>query len=325
MSGKDGVKTVTFQARTKKKGSVKKQTATGKSNAALQGPKTGVEQVTMPNQIGMAGGPAGTDRTREQLQATPLRARGVPDEQFPTADLVKPDEKDAMMAAKLEAQQVPIAPGVPVQPGLTPFGQLVANDSMFQWLMDKREQEAEANFQQWFATYFDHMSPEQKKLARELFPAFYKQREETLAKNVALAHQLAYDKLMGIQDKNGLARAYAVESGFIPADPLENILHPERSAQVRNAAARQAAFSRGLFNPRRLPRGDQGAARLRGPNAAMLTGRQYEAFGENPAYLLGTNIGGVQRGFSAVGATNPAQERHANVGRELQQVVQPIL
>jgi hypothetical protein len=153
------------------------------------------------------------------------------------------------------------------------------------------------------------MSPEQKEWARKAYPRFYEQRLQDLRANVALAGQIAEDKLLGIRDKDSMLRTYAVQSGFIPADPLENILHPERSAQVRQSAERQAAYRRGLLNPRRLIHGDAGTA-SRATNALTLTGKSGNALGPNPAYLLGTTVNGQQHGFTSVGPITPQQERN---------------
>jgi hypothetical protein len=133
MSAAD-TKTVTFQAKKKK--------SPAKINPA-------------PNQVSMAGGPGGEDRPANlavkdgvvvdsgSLATTPLRSNTATDEQFPTAALNKSDPRDALQTAKLELQADPEA-----APGMTKFGKLIAKDSDFEWLRAKREQEAEANFQQ---------------------------------------------------------------------------------------------------------------------------------------------------------------------------------
>lgn len=112
-------KTVSFQAKKKK--------SPAKINPA-------------PNQVSMAAGQGGVDRPEGQLQEVPLRSGTQVDEQFPTAELAKPDPRDAIQTAKLELQ-------AEAAPGVTKFGKLVATDSDFEWLRSKREQEAEANFQ----------------------------------------------------------------------------------------------------------------------------------------------------------------------------------
>jgi hypothetical protein len=103
-----------------------------------------------PNQMVLGGKPDGSSRTKAELEAIPLRDANAVDEQFPTSGLVNRDNKrDELMNAKIALQGA--------APGVTPFGQLIAKDSDFQWLQQKREQEEYANFQVWFAQNFDKM------------------------------------------------------------------------------------------------------------------------------------------------------------------------
>ncbi len=151
------------------------------------------------------------------------------------------------------------------------------------------------------------MSPEQKQMARELWPEFYQQRLALLRKQVNLQQKIAELKVTGIKDKDDLMLQYAIEAGFIDADPLENILHPERTLASQDKTKRQSQYVRGLFNPRRLPRGDWGPS-VRGHNAQSLLGRDGTSFGHVPAYELGT--GG--KGFSSVGPVDEMTERNPN-------------
>lgn len=235
-----------------------------------------------PNQIVLK--PAG----REVGQDLPaLRDNAQSDEQFPTNGLGAQDRRDALMSAKLSSQ---------TDKGVTPFGVLQATDSDFEWLRKKRETEAEANFQAWFAENFDKMSPTQKKLAKEMFPRFYSQRVEQLNRSVKLQAKLAKLKLLGIEDKDDLLLQYAAEAGYIDADPLEHILHPEKRKAQMDADWRKARYKRGLLNPNRLLRGDWGLE-LREKNAKALTGRDQPK--GSAAWELGES-----RGFSAAPGGN---------------------
>jgi len=262
-----------------------------------------------PNALSMAGGKEGAERPdvgeAGSLESTPLRDPTAVDEQFPTAALATKDKRDEIMDAKMELQG-PL--------GDTPFGKLQAKDSDFQWLQKKREQEAYANFQQWFATNFDRMSPEQKALARELFPRFYQERLEELQRQLKMTEKLARLKIEGIKDKNDLILQYAAESGFIDSDPMEHILHPERAEYAQRKDAREARYMRGLLNPRRLARGDWGI-RNRKTNAKQLLGRETAAFGAHPAFELGT-----KSGFSAYGKLDSNTEKFSQPQGLLQQV-----
>lgn len=163
----------------------------------------------------------------------------------------------------------------------------------------------------WFASNFDKMSPEQKQMARELWPEFYEQRLALLRKQVNLQQRIAELKVSGIKSKDDLMLQYAIEAGFVDADPLENILHPERTKAAQDLAARQGKYVRGLFNPRRLPRGDWGP-NSRAHNAQTLLGKKSEAFGSVPAYDLGVG----DKGFSAVGTVSASEERNPNFAKQ---------
>lgn len=280
---KDGKKVVTFTA---SDGSKSKKTIPTTPN---------------PNAVSMAGGEGGKDRLDDELSEMNIR-EGI-DEQFPTGDLIKPDKRDAIMAAKIEMQTDPEKPGV------TPLGVMQATDKDFQYVISKRDQEVEANFQQWFATYFDHASPEEKEWARKAFPSFYEQRRRKLRRDVEELGKNAELKLMGIQTQEDLFRQYAIESGLIAADPLENIMHPERAQIAQNKELRQQNFARGLLNPRRLVRGDPGII-PRQINAEMMLNRQMPY----KAYAAGTGAGTNKAvGFSAQGLVTSETEKDPNM------------
>lgn len=212
-----------------------------------------------------------------------FRAANDMDEQFPSSGYQAQEDKDALMASKLSSQTTQ---------GVTPFGVLQAKDSDFEWLRRKREASEYANFSAWFATNFDKMDVTQKRLAKQLFPQFYQERLEQLDRSIALQGRLAKLKLLGIEGKDDLLLQYAAEAGFINADPLENILHPEKAKANHDQAQRQLRFSRGLLNPNRLLRGDWGVE-TRAKNSAQI----WE--GRPASGAPGLGVDGV--GFSAGG------------------------
>lgn len=287
---KDGKKTVTFTA------------ADGSKS------KVAIPETPNPNAVVMAGGPDGKDRPTDVeaggLAKTEIRT-GI-DEQFATADLRKPDKRDAVLAAKLELQTDKV--------GVTPLGVLQAKDEDFELLMSKRDQEVEANFQQWFATYFDRASPEEKEWARTAFPKFYQQRLNKLRRDVVELGKNAELKLMGIRTQEDLFRQYAIESGFIDPDPLQNILHPEKMKIAKDKELRERAFKRGLLNPRRLPRGDWGP-HTREVNATAMVNRTM------PFKAYNSGITGGE-GFSAIGPVTKQEETMPNFGGTLKSVIQ---
>lgn len=216
------------------------------------------------------------------------RQQGAMDVQFPTDELTDHDPRDRLMAEKLALAD---------KSGVTPFGRLIASDSDFDWLDRKRQKEDEANFQTWFAQNYDYMAPEQKAVARRLWPNFYEQRQKMLERNVKLQQKIAELKLHGPQSKEDLMLQYAIESGYIPADPLENILHPEKTLEAQSREKRQSTYVRGLLNPKaRTTRG--GTTWSRAHNAQTLTDFAATEIPGMPAYSGTRGNGGAKFGFS---------------------------
>ncbi len=248
-----------------------------------------------PNAVNPGLSDTNVGRNGAAVADVPLRQQGAVDEQFATEELETQSDRDVAMNDKLKAQTAP---------GVTPFGQLIASDEDFAWLRGKREAEAYANFQAWFAQNFDHMSPTEKAIARKLFPSFYEERVRHANKLIDLQRKQVELKIKGIETKEDLLFQYALESGMLPTDAVENILHPEKVRAARTQAMRQAQYGRGLLNPKRLIRGDFGDA-TRDVNAQQALGRNAGAFGAEPAYTLGTRTGAPAQdhGFSSAGFT----------------------
>lgn len=262
-----------------------------------------IPKTASPNAVNMA---AFVERPgNKPIEEQPLRNNQVVDEQFPTDALGQETEDDVVMTEKLQLQKQFQDQG---KPGITPFGVLEAKDSDFEWLQKKREQEIEANFQAWFAQGYDRATPEQKKIARELYPEFYAQRMRYLDKQIELQRAIAKIKLEGPKTKEDMILLFAIEAGFIDGEPLKHILDPEAAQKAKQKEEQQLRFRRGLLNPRRLPRGDWGT-NVRQINAQALTGKKSEGlYGGTPAYKLGTRVGATSHGFSAFGDIDEKQE-----------------
>ena len=283
--------------------------AKDKSAKAVQKKMDEIHESSHPNQVAMAATPE--DSGQRDLSNVELRAPGVVDEQFPTNALGKQSKKDLVMTEKLRMANAQ---------GVTPFGQLIATDEDFKWLRGKREQEEEAKFQQWFALNYDHMNPEGKAVARDLWPDFYAQRDHQLDDTIDLTGRIAKLKLHGIRNAKDLFLQYAIESGFIQADALNHIIHPEDAKAAQDRKSRQARYGRGLFNPRRLPTRSDGP-QTRMQNAFDIHGRDTAASGATALY--GTNYGGENHGFAAPfpesgieGATGKGSESSSDWDRE---------
>lgn len=277
------MKTVSFQAKDKK---------LSQGGAGLPIPKNA-------SQIQMPGGKDATDRTEEELESTPLRDHTAVDEQFPTAAHIDSKPGDALLAAKVDlaAQTEAAKPGG--LPGVTPFGVLQAKDSDFQRLIDIREKELNVQFEKWFAANFDKMDVTHKAAARELFGKFYEDRLKNLDTNIELTRKIARLKVTGPQTKEDLYLLYALEAGLIDTKYLDNLLHPERAIAEEKELVRQTRFRRGLFNPKRFIRGDNGGFERKDVAKSAL-GRNFDI----PAASFGVD----GTAFSAVGDVDQSEE-----------------
>lgn len=214
------------------------------------------------------------------LADTAERTPGNASEQFPTTALGAKEKRDELMSMRLELAD---------QQGVTPFGIQHARDKDFEWLARKKKAAEYANMQQWFAQEYDKADPASKKVARELFPTFYKQRQRTLDQNVENLRKLAKLKLNGIQSKEDLFTQYLAETGRLDTGVLDSLLNPEKRKNQLN----KQRFKRGLLNAFRLF-GDEG------PNPNMITQRSQNAnaFRKQPAAAAAPGIGlGIGTGF----------------------------
>lgn len=62
--------------------------------------------------------------------------------------------------------------------------------------------------------------------------------------------RIASLKILGPQNRKDLLLQYAIESGYIDADPLENVMHPERMQSQETETLRRRQYQRGILNPR---------------------------------------------------------------------------
>lgn len=281
------MKTVTFQAKDK---------AAKETTRRIRE----IQDDAEPAQVNVLDGET-LDRPPEGI---PLRDPKAVDVQFPTT-FQSHDPRDPLMAAKMAMAN---------ERGATPFGQLIAEEADFDWIERKRMAEEEANFQAWFAANYDRQAPHIKKMAHQLFPDFYNQRMKMLDKNIQMQRRVAQLKLNGIQSKEDLYLQYAIESGIIPAEPLEYILHPERVDMNTELELRQAQFVRGLLNPRVYNRR---AANGYGPQASARTLLGEMQKKDINAWKLGFKKGEKEYGFSAGDhpAIEDTMDLYANVWR----------
>jgi len=246
------------------------------SDASLAQKVRDKQQQLSPDALQMA---AADGQPKDRLDGVAPRARDTMDEQFPTAALSQKEKMDRVQEAKLQLQ-------TPDQVGYTPFGKLVARDEDFEWYQRKQQAVEAANFQKWFAANFDHMSPADKKRAKELYPEFYAQRKKLLKQQTKNLQRLASIKLNGVQSKDDLITQYLAETGRLDIGPLEHLLNPEQAGAEFGGARRtdaQARFKRGLLSPFRvfgeeaLPRSGETGLGERREQAKDFAKREYSA------------------------------------------------
>lgn len=235
-----------------------------------------------PDQVNVA-----ADARTENLDEVAPRTRNVMDEQFPTASLTAYDERDKVMAAKLQ-----LAQGSEV--GYTPFGKLIAKDEDFKWAQRKQAAAEVADFERWFAQEFDLMDPAQKERAKELYPQFYAARKKLLKTQTKNLMNLARIKLEGITSFEDLKTTYLAETGRLDLGPLQHILNPEGDQEAKRYA--QGRFTRGLANPF-LVFGKQAYPANRGAHLARA-----EAYAERDYPNSSTRLGYGNQGFPPFGA-----------------------
>ncbi len=230
------------------------------------------QQQLAPDQLNLA--PV-TDERAARLADAPPRAADTMDEQFPTADITAKSDRDRVMEAKLQL-------GEGSATGYTPFGKLIARDEDFEWYQKKQAAAEVANFQTWFAKEFDHMSPADKKRAKELYPEFYKQRKRLLKQQTKNLMRLAKLKLEGVEDFDDLKTQYLAETGRLDVGPLQNLMHPETYAGTVGKADMQKKFRRGLLSPFRvfgeeaLPLGGESGIGMRMKEGPEFAARKYD-------------------------------------------------
>jgi hypothetical protein len=195
-----------------------------------------IQQKFAPDQIVM------DLKDRPETERAAIRAVGVQDVQFATDGLtMKPTKADEVRSVKAQLMGID---------GQSPFGQFTAKDKDIHHLIKQAEMAEKANCQNWFAQEFDLMSPAEKAKARELYPAFYAERQKLLKRQVKNLHKLASIKQQGIISKEDLRIAYEAETGQLDLGPVLSIFNPEEHDKDRTKT--QASFQRGIFNPLRL-------------------------------------------------------------------------
>ena len=129
----------------------------------------------------------------------------------------------------------------------TPNAQPVINigKEEMDYLRRKAEQEDRIQFDQWFAQLFDQSDITEQRIARELHPGFFKEREDYIKQQAELQIRLAMMELYGIRDEQDLKILYALQNGKINLrkKPLYELYTPDDE---------EKRYQKGLFSPKRF-------------------------------------------------------------------------
>ncbi len=258
---------------------------------------TKLSQKATPNQVILS---TGRDVAIED-SGVQLRDPKAIAEQFPDGELESEilDEKTRIKLALTDPKT-----------GVTPFGRVEFTEEDIKNLVNAAEAEDWINYNDWFARNYDGQSPEQKAWASKTFPGFFKARERQIDRNIALLRAIALLKLHGVTKEN-MYLQYAMETGKISVDAIENILHPERMKVAREKGAAEKQFQRGLLNPRRFARGDAGVSGSREANVKQAWGNANRVPGAP------YNYGVDGRAFSAYGNVSSGQEQAGGMTAEM--------
>ncbi len=166
-----------------------------------------------------------------------------------------------------------------------PLGDAQLTDADIKWYQDKEAIKKRIKFDEWYSTLFDTDDINKRRLAQEIYPDYWKMREDEIDRQAAIQKKLAMLKLRGPMDLDDLKFVYALQSGEVDLRPVPLYdLDKPLSASVR-----AERFTKGLFNPSKpVDMGDVNRPRtlgrgLFGLNGSIATtvGQQWPASGAN--------------------------------------------
>jgi hypothetical protein len=155
------------------------------------------------------------------------------------ARYLEKDEYDTIYAIKATIAQAPQPAAGPMQGQRT----WEITDKEAKWHLDKVKQLELINFHNFLRdTYnIDASNPVMMKWAQEMFPDFWKMREEVIDDNAEIQKRLAKIRLMGPRDKDDFTLLFGIATGRV-AVPMGALWDPQGQMQPGVPA-------RGLFNP----------------------------------------------------------------------------
>jgi hypothetical protein len=145
----------------------------------------------------------------------------------------------------------------------TPFGDLQYSDDVGRWLQRKQQVEETANMDAWFNENFNLNSLADRQLAQQIYPEFYRAREQEMTTKAKEALSIKLIQLRGPQNEQEMYKLYMLNTGRVslPADwdriGPSTVVKPEQAEMTRR-------FRKGLIH---LPKLRTNTERTEGANA----------------------------------------------------------
>lgn len=165
---------------------------------------------------------------------------------FPAAYTPDDTEKDTRMKLKT---------GLIGDGGASPFGLVTATDKDFDYILEKKKLQEKLYFDVWYSRLFDTTDINKLRLAQQIYPDFYKDREAYIDKVADLQKRIALIKLRGPADLDDLKLIYLIRT--------QNIELPDQPLHMLNEApTNREGYQRGIFNPARFTSQDAAIGRI---------------------------------------------------------------
>lgn len=144
--------------------------------------------------------------------------------------------------------------------GNTPFGQLTFQDRDARALLKKQEARQQMAFDGWFGKSYHQKDLPARRLAQELNPDFYQEREDEIVRKAKMALRLELMDLYGPRDEEDLMLLYGLQTGLVRLGENYNVIggNPQnkpgwgvRGTPNQNALTNMLRNTTRVFMPRR--------------------------------------------------------------------------
>lgn len=133
------------------------------------------------------------------------------------------------------------------------FGtELPVGDKEIKYLLDQELKEEKRNFAAWkYQTYKPGSDPVRLKYYEKIDPAFFKEREAQIEKDMEIIRRLAILSLNGVENEEDLMLLYGINMGKIPIPDWKVYLPYEHGRTDVGPLYPGESISQGFWNPKR--------------------------------------------------------------------------